>query len=205
MSPRGPACLPRTQAPWSILSGLVTPLTSATAQSGRDIRSEQPRCRSLGYKGSTPSQTHPSPHLLIPDVVCARYLESPFLLTTLWRILQRSSLSPVGLQALLLYGDVMLPLPTRALYFCFQFFSAVVILDKTPLYQFSCREHLPPMSSFFLMLYFHYESKNRCSYNRALRKTLKFICSLLNLNIIRFIKNSKIHSPETFPLPEADS
>lgn len=130
--------------------------------------------------------------------MCTSYFESLCLLTTFWSILQTSSQSHVGLQVSLLYGDVILPLRTRTLHFRFQFFSTVVILGKTPLYRFSCQEHLPPMSSFFLMLYFHYESKSRCSYNCALRKTLKFIHSLLNLNMIRFIKNSQIHSPETF-------
>lgn len=159
---------------------------------------KKPEGCSLGCKGSTPSQTHPLPHLLIPYVVCTSYFESLCLLTTFWSILQTSSQSHVGLQVSLLYGDVILPLRTRTLHFRFQFFSTVVILGKTPLYRFSCQEHLPPMSSFFLMLYFHYESKSRCSYNCALRKTLKFIHSLLNLNMIRFIKNSQIHSPETF-------
>lgn len=159
VSPCKPSWLPRTHVPWSTLewSGHPADLSHCPVRPWYQVWRSHDAVH-LAVKAAH----QPDPSLATPSDTpcwCTSYFESLFLLTTLWSISQRSSQSHVGLQVSLLYGDVILPLQTRTLHFRFQFFSTAVILGKTPLYRFSCLEHLPPMSSFFLMLCFHYESK----------------------------------------------
>lgn len=200
VSPCKPSCLPRTHVPWSTpeWSGHPADLSHCPVRPWYQVWRSFYKAVHLAVKAK---HTQPDPSLATPsDTLCCVYkLFWAFTCSPLFGPSYRGLLqSHVGLQVSLLYGDVILPLQTRTLHSAFSS-SLLLWFWVKPLSTDSAAKNISHQClPSFLMLYFHYESKSRCSYNCALRKTLKFIHSLLNLNMIRFIKNSQIHSPETF-------
>lgn len=90
-----------------------------------------------------------------------------------------------------LYGDVI-KLPFTAV-------ASVSNLGKAPPHRFSCWEHLPLRSFPSSWGYIFITSLKVDAFIVACweRLLFKFIHFLSNLNLIRFIKNNKTHSPET--------